>query len=53
MRIPAVSHERNLCTSRAQAREQEWQPMHLSIRGAVKIFMENPYLSSRTILLII
>jgi len=39
MRIPAVSHERSLCTWRAQAREHEWHPMHLSIRGAVRIFI--------------
>src|SRR5208283_4377630 len=39
MRIPAVSQDRRLCTSRAQAREHEWQPIHRSILGAVKIFM--------------
>ncbi len=39
IRMPAVSHDRYLWTNRAQAREHEWQPMHLSIRGAVKIFM--------------
>jgi len=41
MRIPAVFQERRLCTSRAQAREQEWQPMHRSILGAVSLFMMN------------
>ena len=25
----------------AQAREQEWQPMHRSMRGVVRIFMAN------------
>src|SRR5271157_1221023 len=39
MRIPAVSHERFLCIRRAQAKEQEWQPMQRSILGVVKIFM--------------
>jgi hypothetical protein len=41
IRIPAVSQERCLYTSRAQAREQEWQPMHRSIRGVLKIFIPN------------
>jgi hypothetical protein len=44
MRIPAVSQDRRLCTSRAQAREHEWQPIHRSILGAVKIFMAHSYL---------
>src|SRR5512136_1344250 len=39
IRIPALSQESCLCTRRAQAREQEWQPMHRSIRGVLKIFM--------------
>src|SRR5574340_1424256 len=39
MRIPAVSQDRRLCTSRAQASEQEWHPMQRSIRGVVRIFM--------------
>jgi hypothetical protein len=39
MRMPAVSQESRLWIRRAQASEQEWQPMHLSIRGAVRIFM--------------
>ena len=33
MRIPAVSQDRRSCTSRAQAREQEWQPMQRSMPG--------------------
>jgi hypothetical protein len=39
MRMPAVSQDRRLCTSLAQASEQEWQPMQRSILGAVRIFM--------------
>jgi hypothetical protein len=38
MRIPAVSQDNLLCTRRAQASEQEWQPIHLSIRGVVSTF---------------
>jgi hypothetical protein len=41
MRIPAVFQERRLCTRRAQAKEQEWQPMHRSILSAISIFMTN------------
>ena len=45
MRMPAVNHDRFPCTSLAQAREQEWQPMHRSILGVVSIFMgTNGYL---------
>ena len=40
--IPAVFHESSLCTSRAHAKEQEWQPMHRSIREAVKVFIFTP-----------
>jgi hypothetical protein len=36
--MPAVFHERFLCTRRAQASEQEWQPMQRSMRGVVRIF---------------
>src|SRR5512143_4315296 len=39
IRIPAVSQESRLCTSRAQASEHEWHPMQRSIRGVVRIFM--------------
>jgi len=39
IRIPAVSQDNLLCTRRAQASEQEWQPMHLSILGVVSIFV--------------
>src|SRR5512137_803599 len=39
MRMPDVSHESRLWTIRAQAREQEWQPMQRSMRGVVRIFM--------------
>jgi len=42
IRMPAVSHDRFLCTSLAQAREQEWQPIQRSILGVVKIFMAIP-----------
>ena len=38
MRIPAVSQDNLLCTNRAQASEQEWQPIHLSILGVVSTF---------------
>jgi hypothetical protein len=38
MRMPAVSQDNLLFTSRAQAKEQAWQPMHLSICGVVSIF---------------
>ncbi len=38
--MPAVSQDKRLCTSRAQASEQEWQPMHRSMRGVVKIFIK-------------
>jgi hypothetical protein len=37
--MPAVSHESLLCIKRAQASEQEWQPMQRSILGAVRIFI--------------
>jgi hypothetical protein len=40
--MPAVSHDRFLCTSLAQAREQEWQPIQRSILGVVKIFIAIP-----------
>ncbi len=40
--IPAVSQERFLWTSLAQASEQEWQPMQRSILGVVRIFMVAP-----------
>jgi predicted naringenin-chalcone synthase len=40
--IPAVFHDSNLCTNRAQAKEQEWQPMQRSIREAVNIFISSP-----------
>jgi hypothetical protein len=46
IRIPAVSQESLLCTKRAQANEQAWQPMHRSMRGVVRIlavFMSFPY----------
>jgi hypothetical protein len=49
MRIPAVSQDNFLCTNRAQASEQEWQPMHLSILGALStlaVFMYGPLGSS-------
>jgi hypothetical protein len=39
MRIPAVSQDSFLCTRRAQASEQEWQPMQRSILGVVRIFI--------------
>jgi hypothetical protein len=39
MRMPAVSQDNRLCTRRAQAREQEWQPIQRSILGVIKIFM--------------
>jgi len=39
IRIPAVSQEIRLCTIRAQASEQEWQPIQRSIFGVVNIFM--------------
>src|SRR5512143_1247720 len=39
IRIPAVSQESRLCTSRAQASEHEWHPMQRSILGVVRIFM--------------
>jgi hypothetical protein len=39
IRIPALSQESWRYTSRAQAREQEWQPMHCSMRGVLNIFM--------------
>ena len=45
IRIPAVSQDNLLCTRRAQASEQEWQPIHLSILGAVStlaVFMDGP-----------
>src|SRR5512135_374016 len=48
MRIPAVSQERRLWTSRAQASEQEWHPMQRSIFGAVRIFMVLPPSISHT-----
>ena len=38
IRIPAVSQDRRLWTCLAQAREQEWHPMHRSMRGVVRIF---------------
>lgn len=41
MRIPAVSQESRLYTNRAQAKEQEWQPIHLSIREAFRTFISN------------
>jgi len=37
--IPAVFHDSLLYTSLAQASEQEWQPMHRSIRVARMTFM--------------
>jgi hypothetical protein len=46
MRMPAVFQDRFWCTSRAQASEQEWQPMQRSMRGAVKIFIESTFVSS-------
>jgi hypothetical protein len=42
MRMPAFSQDRHLCTTRAQAREQEWQPMHRSMRVALSCFMSDP-----------
>jgi hypothetical protein len=39
--MPALSQERLLCTSLAQAREQVWQPMQRSILGAVRVFIRN------------
>jgi hypothetical protein len=41
MRMPAVSQESRLCTRRAQASEQEWQPMHRFILGVVNIFISH------------
>jgi hypothetical protein len=38
MRMPAVFQDRFLCTRRAQASEQEWQPIQRSMRGAVRVF---------------
>jgi len=38
IRIPAVSQEIFLWTSLAQASAQEWQPMHRSMWGVVRIF---------------
>jgi hypothetical protein len=38
MRMPDASHDRRLCTNRAQARAQELQPMQRSIRGVFRIF---------------
>jgi hypothetical protein len=40
IRIPAESQETRLYTRRAQASEQELQPMHRSILGVVKTFMK-------------
>jgi hypothetical protein len=37
--MPAVCHDIFLCTSLAQASEQEWQPMQRSILGVVSIFI--------------
>src|SRR5512139_3528917 len=51
MRIPAVSQERRLCTIRAQAREQEWQPMQRSILGVVRIFIGRPPLNAHSLTL--
>jgi hypothetical protein len=45
MRIPAASHDRRLCTKRAQAREQELQPMQRSMRGVFKIFIHGSFFS--------
>ena len=42
--MPAVSQDKRLCTSLAQASEHEWQPMHRSMRGVVKIFLEGCFL---------
>jgi hypothetical protein len=42
MRMPALFHERFLYTYRAQAKEQEWQPMQRSILGVVRIFTSTP-----------
>ena len=39
MRMPAQCQETFLCTSLAQARAQEWQPMHWSRRGVESCFM--------------
>src|SRR5512143_4072364 len=47
MRMPAVSQESRLCTIRAQAREQEWQPMQRSMRGVVRIFMTASFRKAR------
>jgi hypothetical protein len=41
--MPAVFQDKFRCTSRAQASEQEWQPMQRSILGAVRIFKEGSY----------
>ena len=43
MRIPAVFQDRFLCTWRAHASEQEWQPMQRSMRGVVGFFMQASY----------
>jgi hypothetical protein len=40
--MPAVCHDIFLCTSLAQASEQEWQPMQRSILGVVSIFIYGP-----------
>jgi hypothetical protein len=44
MRMPAVSQGRRLCTSRAHAKEQAWQPIQRSILGVVNIFMGAPWI---------
>jgi hypothetical protein len=37
--MPAVSQDISLCTRRAHASEQEWQPMQRSILGVVSFFI--------------
>jgi hypothetical protein len=42
--MPVVSQDRRLCTSRAHAKEQAWQPIQRSILGVVNIFMRVPWI---------
>ena len=43
--MPDASHDRRLCTNRAQARAQELQPMQRSISGVLRTLTSTSFIN--------